>query len=365
MNLARAQHIAIQTLKELVRIPSVSGDEQGAADCIQKVLKNEGFSVQRRNNNVWTVLPNTEKLPTLLLNSHIDTVPPGDGWTTDPYDPLEEGGKINGLGCNDAGASLVSLMVVFMMLSQEKGLPFNIVFSASAEEEISGKNGIESILSEIGPVSLGIVGEPTGMTMAVAEKGLLVLDCTAHGITGHAARDKGKNAIYLAMHDIDWIRNFEFKKISKMTGEVTMQVTQIGGGIKHNVIPGKCSFVVDVRTNDQYTNDEVLKVLKQNLSSKVAARSTRLNASGIAPDHPIVKAARQLNIERTGSDTLSDQALLPFPTVKMGPGSSGRSHTADEYIEKQEILTGIDIYLKLLNKYAELIIDNGKYENVG
>lgn len=358
MNKTQAQHIAIQTLKELIRIPSVSGNEGGAADCIQRVLENQGFSVSRKNHNVWSVLHRSDKLPTLLLNSHTDTVPPGVGWTTDPFDPLEEGDKISGLGSNDAGASLVSLMAVFILLSQEKKLPFNIIFIASAEEEISGKKGIESILTKIGPVDLGIVGEPTGMKMAVAEKGLLVLDCTAHGTTGHAARDKGKNAIYLAMDDIGWIRNYRFNKKSKITGEVMMQVTQIDGGIKHNIIPGQCSFVVDVRTNDQYTNDEVLKVLKQNLSSTVAARSTRLNASGIAPGHPIVEAARQLNIECAGSDTLSDQALMPFPTVKMGPGSSDRSHTTDEFIEKQEIISGIDTYLKLLNKYAELINHN-------
>ena len=358
MNKDQAQHIAIQTLKELIRIPSVSGSEGEAADCIQKVLESQGFVVSRKNHNVWSVLQRSDKLPTLLLISHIDTVPPGEGWTNDPYDPMDGEDKISGLGSNDAGASVVSLMAVFMLFSQEKELPFNIIYAATAEEEISGKNGIESILTEIGPVDLGIVGEPTGMNMAIAEKGLLVLDCMTHGITGHAARDKGKNAIYMAMHEIDWIRNYRFDKKSKLTGEVTMQVTQIKGGIKHNIIPGQCSFVVDVRTNDQYTNDEVLSVLKQNLSGTVKERSTRLNASGIPTDHLIVEAARQLNIECTGSDTLSDQALIPFPTVKIGPGASDRSHMADEYIGIAEINHGIDTYLKVLNKYAELIIQN-------
>ncbi len=365
MNKTRAQNIAIQTLKELIRIPSVSGNEEGAADCIQEVLKRHGFSVNRKIHNVWSVLHRSDKLPTILLNSHIDTVPPGDGWTKDPFDPLDEGGKISGLGSNDAGASVVSLLAVFILLSQEKQLPFNIIYSASAEEEISGRNGIESILTEIEPVDLGIVGEPTAMKMAIAEKGLLVLDCEAHGTAGHASRDTGKNAIYLAMDDINRIRNYRFSKKSKITGEVTMQVTQIDGGIRHNIIPGKCSFVVDIRTNDQYTNDEVLEIVQQNLTSTVVARSTRLNASGIAPAHPIVEAAGMLNIECTGSDTLSDQALMPFPTVKMGPGSSARSHTADEFVEKPEIITGIDTYLNLLNKYAELIIHKGIYEDVG
>jgi len=355
MNQTRAQNIAIKILKELIRIPSTSGNEKGAADCIQQVLEEQDLSVQRRNNNVWSVLNRSDKMPTLLLNSHIDTVPPGDGWITDPYDPVDEGGKISGLGSNDAGASVVSLLAVFMMLSRDKELPFNVIYAASAEEEISGKDGIESILTDIGIVDLGIVGEPTGMTMAIAEKGLMVLDCIAHGKTGHAARDKGNNAIYLAMKDIDWIRNYRFDKISKSTGEVTMQVTQIEGGVKHNIIPGQCTFVTDVRTNDQYSNDEVLKILKQNLSCSVSARSTRLNASGIATNHPMVKAARQLNIECMGSDTLSDQAIMSFPTVKIGPGLSDRSHTANEYIEKNEIISGINTYLKLLYKYADLI----------
>jgi acetylornithine deacetylase len=365
MNISQAQHIAIQTLKQLIRIPSVSGKEKAAAACIQNVLEGKGFPVLRKNNNVWSVLKKSGKLPTLLLNSHIDTVPPGEGWTTDPYDPVDDGEKITGLGSNDAGASLVSLMVVFMMLSRESDLPFNIIYAASAEEEISGKNGIVSILDEIGPVDLGIVGEPTGMAMAISEKGLLVLDCMAHGVTGHAARNKGENAIYLAMHDIDWIKNYRFIKKSKMTGEVTMQVTQINGGIKHNVIPGQCSFVVDVRTNDQYTNEQVLNVIRQKLTSTVMARSTRLNASAIDPGHPMVEAACQLKIDCTGSDTLSDQALMTFPTVKIGPGSSERSHTADEYIEKQEIFNGIETYLKLLKKYTALIIHKGIYEDMG
>ena len=351
----QVQYIAIQALKNLIRIPSVSREEGSAADYIQSVLEDNGFTVYRRYNNVWTGLKQAGDLPTLLLNSHIDTVPPCDGWTTDPYEPVEEGDRITGLGSNDAGASLVSLMAVFMILSQGKKLPFNLLFAASAEEEISGKNGIESILPELGTVELGIVGEPTGMNMAIAEKGLMVLDCKATGVAGHAARNEGKNAIYLAMKDIDWIRNYRFEKKSELIGEVTMQITQIDGGLKHNIVPDQCSFVVDVRTNDRYTNREVLSVLEKNLSSKVVARSTRLNSSGIEPDHPVVEAARLLNIECTGSDTLSDQALMPFPTVKIGPGLSKRSHSPDEFIFREEIIQGIDTYLNLLNKYAELM----------
>ena len=256
-------------------------------------------------------------------------------------------------------------MAVFLILSGKAEFPFNMLFVASAEEEISGKNGIGSVLPELGPIDLGIVGEPTGMTMAIAEKGLLVLDCTAHGETGHAARNNGKNAIYLAMHDIDWIKNYRFIKKSELTGEVTMQVTRIEGGTRHNIIPAQCSFIVDVRTNDHYTNNEVLGIIKQNLSSDVIARSTRLNASGIDPGHPVVQAAHSLDIECTGSDTLSDQALMPFPTVKIGPGTSVRSHAADEFILQQEIAQGFDSYLKLLNKYAELITHKTYHEDVG
>jgi acetylornithine deacetylase len=254
------------------------------------------------------------------------------------------------LGSNDAGASLVTLLTVFTLVSEQKEYPFNLIYAATAEEEISGRNGIESILGDIGNVDLGIVGEPTGMNLAIAEKGLLVLDCMAHGKSSHAALNTGINAIYKALLDIEWIRNYKFIKKSGLLGEVTMQVTQITGGGSHNIIPDRCSFVVDVRTNECYTNKEIYEIICQNLSSEVRYRSLRLNPSAISPDHPVVKSAESIGINCMGSLTLSDQALMDFPTVKMGPGDSARSHIADEYIMVEEIFAGIDIFMQLLNK---------------
>jgi len=289
-------------------------------------------------------------LPTILLNSHMDTVESSESWSDDPFDPIEKNGKIFGLGSNDAGASLVSLLAVYMILYGESVLPYNLVFAVTAEEEISGKKGIGSILEDLPGIELGIVGEPTQMKLAIAEKGLIVLDCIAEGKSGHAAKSNGINAIYEAMDDIDWIRNYEFAKESPLLGKVSMQVTRINAGLAHNIIPDKCSYVVDVRTNELYTNKEILTIIADHLSSDVQSRSLRLNSTYIPEDHPVVRTAKEMGIECFGSDTLSDQAIMPFNTVKMGPGDSRRSHTANEFIYKEEISAAIDIYLQLMKK---------------
>jgi acetylornithine deacetylase len=340
---------AVNVLKELIRIPSFSREERKAADFFEALLKDQGWTVQRKNNNIWIRKIFDDQLPTLLLNSHLDTVKPGDSWTYDPFEPVDENGKIYGLGSNDAGASLVTLLAVFILLSEQKECPYNLIYAATAEEEISGQNGVESILEDLGKVDLGIVGEPTGMNLAIAEKGLLVLDCLAHGKRSHAAVNNGINAIYQAMLDIEWIRNYSFIKKSGLLGEVTMQVTQISGGESHNIVPDQCLFVVDVRTNDCYSNKEIFEIICQNLSSDSKYRSLRLNPSAISPNHPVVKKAEELGINCVGSLTLSDQALMTFPTVKIGPGDSARSHTADEYIMVSEITDGIEIFMRLLN----------------
>jgi len=348
MNRQEAKKFAINLLTELIRIPSFSREEKEAADMLQSVLVDLGFKVERKFNNIWTYGPVKKNLPTILLNSHIDTVRPGREWSYDPFNPIKLKGKIIGLGINDAGASVVSLMAVFILL-REKNLPFNLIYSATAEEEISGKNGVESILGDIGRIDLGIVGEPTGMDLAIAEKGLMVLDCMAKGKRSHAALNSGMNAIYLAMEDIERIKKFNFPEKSKLLGEVTMQVTIVNGGEAHNIVPESCSFVVDVRINDCYTNMEIYNILRDHLKSDIKSRSFRLNSKSISPNHPVVRKAREIGIKCYGSGTLSDQALMPFPTAKIGPGNPIRSHTADEFILTREINNGIDIYMNLLS----------------
>jgi acetylornithine deacetylase len=348
MNSQEAKKFAVSLLTELIRIPSFSKEEKEAADMLQSVLTGQGFKVERKFNNIWINGQYKKNLPTILLNSHIDTVRPGKEWLYDPFNPKEIDGKIIGLGSNDAGASVVSLLAVFILLIEEK-LPYNLIYSATAEEEISGENGVESVLDDMGKIDLGIVGEPTGMNLAIAEKGLVVLDCVARGKRSHAALNLGNNAIYLAMEDIERIRKFNFPEKSQLLGEVTVQVTMVNGGEAHNIVPESCSFVVDVRTNDCYTNREVYDILCSHIKSDVKSRSLRLNSSSIAEDHPVVRKARELGIMCWGSATLSDQALMPFPTVKIGPGDPLRSHTADEYILIREIDEGIDIYINLLS----------------
>ena len=340
---------ATELLKKLIRIPSISREEGLCADLIENYIAENGYTVSRLKNNVWTIASGFDgNRPTLLLNSHIDTVKPVDGWTFDPFIPTEKDGKIYGLGSNDAGASVVALLHTFFLLSQENQ-PYNLIFSATAEEELSGKDGIELLLKELPKIDFAIVGEPTNMQLAVAEKGLMVLDCTAHGKAGHAARNEGENAIYKALADIEWFRNYRFPNVSEFLGEVKMSVTQINAGTQHNVVPDRCTFVVDIRSNELYSNEEILKEIKKHISCDAVPRSTRLSSSATPLNHPIIVKAKETGREIFGSPTLSDQALMPFPSVKIGPGKSSRSHTADEFVEIKEIEQGISVYYELLS----------------
>ncbi len=340
---------AIFILQELIRTPSISKDEKATADILEGALKKSGYVVHRKANNVWVKNKFFDQSkPSILLNSHHDTVKPNAGYTRDPFEPSIENGKLYGLGSNDAGGALVSLLATFLHFAS-KEIEYNLIFAATAEEEISGKQGIELIKPDLGHLDFAIVGEPTQMQMAVAEKGLMVLDCVAKGKAGHAARNEGKNALYMAMEDINWFKNFEFTKESEALGPVKMSVTQINAGSQHNVVPDRCEFVVDVRSTDVYSNKELLEQIRQNVKSDVHPRSTRLNPSGIDLDHPIVQSGRSLGLSTYGSPTLSDQALLDCPSLKIGPGDSARSHTADEFIYINEIEEGIELYKKLLS----------------
>lgn len=340
---------AVALLHQLIAISSFSKEEHAAADFLERYIEIKGYVVSRKENNIWVLSPGFDSVrPTILLNSHIDTVKPVAGWTRDPFMPTIENGKLFGLGSNDAGASLVSLLHAFFYLTQ-KQQNYNLIFAATAEEEISGKNGIENLLQELPKIDFAIVGEPTHMNLAVAEKGLMVIDCTVLGKSGHAARNEGENAIYKALENIIWFKNYKFDKISDLLGEVKMTVTQINAGTQHNVIPDKCTFVVDVRSNEMYSNEEILNEICSYVSCDVKARSTRLSSTATPLNHSIVKCAQDLNLNIFGSPTLSDQALMPFPSVKVGPGDSARSHTADEYILLDEIGEGIEIYIQLLD----------------
>ncbi len=340
---------AIALLQQMIAISSFSREEKTVADFLERYIEIKGCVAVRKDNNVWILSPGFDAArPTILLNSHIDTVRPVAGWKHDAFKPLIENGKLFGLGSNDAGASVVSLLYAFFCLTQ-KQQSYNLIFAASAEEEISGKNGIESLLQELPKIDFAIVGEPTGMNMAVAEKGLMVLDCAVSGIAGHAARNEGDNAIYKALSAIEWFRTFDFEKKSDLLGAVKMTVTQINAGTQHNVIPDNCSFVVDVRSNEMYSNQEILNEIRKHLTCDVQPRSTRLSSTATPLNHAVVKRGRELNRTIFGSPTLSDQALMPFPSMKMGPGDSARSHTADEYILLSEIGEAIEIYIRLLD----------------
>ena len=339
---------AVDLLKSMISTPSVSRDEAAVADIIEKFLENEGFAVTRFGNNVYVapVKPDAG-LPTLLLNSHIDTVRPVEGWERDPFVPVEEEGCLYGLGSNDAGASVVSLISAFMLLCGRQQ-PYNLALLLSCEEEVSGKGGISSVIDKIGEVDFAVVGEPTGMRPAIAEKGLMVLDGEVYGEAGHAARNEGVNAIYKAMDVVETLRSLRFEKESQMLGPVKISVTQINAGTQHNVVPDLCSLVVDVRTTDAYSNVETLELIRKAVPQcMLTPRSTRLNPSGVSADHPLVQRARMLGLEPFGSPTLSDQALMPWPSLKMGPGDSARSHTADEYIRLEEIRQAIEYYVRL------------------
>lgn len=343
---------AVELLKVLVSTPSISREESDATDRLQLFIERGApvrFEMHRHLNNLWCIAPGYDPLrPTLLLDAHIDTVKPVGSWSKHPFTPTVEGDIIYGLGTNDDGASLVTMLQVFYKLC-EFPQQYNTIFLVSAEEEVSGKNGIEAVMPLLPPVSCAIIGEPTGMNPAVAEKGLMVLDCTAKGVSGHAARNEGINAIYKAIEDINWFKNYKFQNSSELLGDVKMTVTQINAGKQHNVIPDSCSYVVDIRSNECYSNNDLLGIIEKNVGSEVKARSTRLNSSSIATGHPLVKRAIELGRKPFGSPTLSNQALLHIPTLKMGPGDSSRSHTANEYIRISEIREGIKIFAEMLD----------------
>lgn len=340
---------SVELLKRLIQTPSLSYQEENAANAIRELFDQQGIPYQSMMNNTWCFNQYwDESKPVILLNSHIDTVKPVDGWTYDPFGATVEDGKLIGLGSNDAGGPLVSLLAVFMYFYGREDLPFNLIYAATAEEESSGPNGMALLVKQLKKVDFAIVGEPTQMKLAVAEKGLIVIDCVVKGKAGHAARNEGINSIYLALKEIEKIQNYKFEKVSPMLGEVKMTVTIIEAGFQHNVVPDICKFVMDVRTNECYTNEEVTEIISNLLDCEVLPRSKRLNSSGINLDHPFVLKAQQMDIECYGSPTLSDQSLMNYHSVKMGPGDSARSHTANEYIYLDEIRNGIDRYIQLL-----------------
>lgn len=347
---------AIHLMKELIAIPSFSREEDNTATCLENFLRKQNIMPNRFLNNVWATNKNFDKNKvTLLLNSHHDTVKPNAKYTVNPFEAIEREEKLFGLGSNDAGGALVSLLATYIYF-YEADLPFNIIFAATGEEEISGKDGVESLLKRLPHIDCAIVGEPTQMKMAVAEKGLIVLDCAAHGVAGHAARNEGVNAIYLAMEDIQWLRSFEFPKISDLLGPVHIAVTSIVTENKsHNVVPSECTFVVDIRVNELYSLEEVISLIKDNIRSTIRPRSIRLRSSFIEKDHPLVIAGTRLGIPSYGSPTCSDMALMDFPSLKIGPGDSARSHTADEFIYIDEIADGIRTYIHLLENFGDIV----------
>ena len=348
-NIQTYSNEVIELLTQLISIESLSRQEDKAADLMESFLKGKGFDVNRKLNNIWVwSAEKDENKPTILLNSHIDTVKPSSKWTYAPFEPTLEGDTLYGLGSNDAGGPLVSLLAAFLWLT-EKEQPYNLVYAATAEEEVSGANGVAVLFEELGNINLGIVGEPTQMQMAVAEKGLLVLDCEAKGKAGHAARNEGVNAIYEALEDIEWFKTYQFPEVSDLFGPVKMTVSQIEAGTQHNVVPDSCKFVVDVRLNEKYKNQQAADIIQSKVKCTVTPRSVRLNSSHIPLDHPVVKRGLDLGREYYGSPTTSDQALMNFTTLKIGPGDSARSHTANEYIKLSEIKEGIEIYCQLLD----------------
>jgi acetylornithine deacetylase len=345
----KLQNDAVALLKELITISSFSREEDKTADVIEAFLQERKVKTQRQGNNIWAYNAHFDSSkPTLLLNSHHDTVKPNSGYSRDPFSADVEDGKLYGLGSNDAGGCLVSLIATFLYYYNAEDLTYNLCLAATAEEEISGVNGLESILPELGVLDFAIVGEPTLMNLAIAERGLMVLDCQVHGKAGHAAREEGENAIYKALRDIEWFKSYRFAKVSELFGPLKMSVTVINAGSQHNVVPELCSFTVDVRVTDAYTNEEVLKIIKTNVDCTVKPRSTRLKPSSIDKDHPIVQSGIRMGKQTYGSPTTSDQALLSIPSVKVGPGDSARSHMADEYVYVQEILDGIAGYVEML-----------------
>ena len=343
---------AVELLKKLIATPSVSRNEKDAADIMEQTIRSYGFEPQREANNLWIIDPHyDESRPTLLLNAHIDTVKPVASWSREPFSPDVEDGVLYGLGSNDCGGGLCSLLQIFRMLT-EKPQSYNLIYLASVEEEVSGKDGITRALPLLPHIDLAIVGEPTGMNPAVAEKGLMVLDVIAHGKSGHAARNEGVNAIYEALDDMRWIRDYKFEKVSEFLGPTKMTLTVVNAGTQHNVIPDKCTMLVDIRTNEFYDNEEVYEFIRQHLKSEVKAHSFRLKSSRIDPEHPLIKKCVAMGMKPFGSPTLSDQALMHFPSFKLGPGESSRSHSANEFIRISEIRDAIAKYETLLDGAA-------------
>lgn len=344
----RMAYEAVELLKELIAIPSISREETKAADRLEAFMTENGLKTHREGNNIWTMNePLDSNKPTLLLNAHIDTVKPAASWQHDPFTPAVEDGKLYGLGSNDCGGGLVSLLQAYRIL-KDHNLPYNLVYLASAEEEVSGKDGISRVIPLLPTIDVAIVGEPTSMQPAIAEKGLMVIDAVAHGKSGHAARDEGENAIYIALDDIEWIRNHKFRNKSELLGDTKMTVTVAHAGTQHNVIPDTCEFTIDVRTNEHYQNEFLFVYLQKHLKSELKARSFRLSSSSIPIDHPLVRKCIEMGMKPFGSPTLSDQALMPWPSMKLGPGNSSRSHTAEEYICLSEISDAIFNYVKML-----------------
>jgi acetylornithine deacetylase len=347
------QSEAIILLKELIATPSFSKEENDTADLICAFFARHEIPFSRVGNNIYARNKNYHpSRKSILLNSHHDTVRPNKHYSMDPFTPTVKDGKLYGLGSNDAGGCLVSLAAVFLYYYNHPDPKHNIVFAASAEEEISGVNGIELVLPYLGQIDFGIVGEPSKLEMAVAERGLMVIDCVASGRPGHAARNEGENALYKAIEDIEWIRNHRYEKKSDLLGETRMSVTVIETENKqHNVVPAQCKYVIDVRVNELYSFEEILEALKVNLKSSFKPRTTRMKSTSIPLDHPLVQSGIRLGKTYYGSPTTSDKALMPFPALKMGPGDSARSHTADEYIYIDEIKEGISTYIKLLDEF--------------
>lgn len=354
MNYADYADEAVRLLQSLIAIPSVSRDEEKAADVLVQYMHSCGLETMRVGNNVWTIVSGFDaSRPTLLLNAHIDTVKPAASWTRNPFSPDIENGRLYGLGSNDCGGGLVSLLQAYRILTTaHPELPYNLVYLASAEEEVSGANGFTLALSHLPEITVAIVGEPTGMQPAIAEKGLMVIDAVAHGKSGHAARNEGVNAIYKALDDLVWLRGHQFRKVSPLLGPTKLSVTVLNAGTQHNVVPDECRFTIDVRTNEYYRNEYVFEYLKNNLKSELKARSFRLGSSSISEDHPLVRRCIEMGMTPFGSPTLSDQALMPFASLKLGPGDSARSHSADEYICISEIEDAIGKYVELLTNIS-------------
>lgn len=350
MKYADYTYEAVELLKRLIATPSVSREEAAAADLLYDYAESCGLHCHRYGNNIWIMNEDefSPLCPTILLNAHIDTVKPSASWTRSPFVPQVEGDRLFGLGSNDDGGGLVAMLQAFRIMTAEFTPFYNLVFLASCEEEVSGSGGISSVLPMLPKIDVAIVGEPTNMQPAIAEKGLMVIDGVAYGKSGHAARNEGVNAIYEALNDFVWIRDYKFPKVSQLLGPVKMTLTVVGAGKQHNVIPDECRFVIDVRSNELYSNEELFNIIQANMKSELKARSFRLNSSRISIDHPIVRRCMGMGLHPFGSPTLSDQALMPFPSVKLGPGKSRRSHTADEFIHISEIDEAISMYVQLL-----------------